>query len=201
MFAFALLVSSAFAFSVEIGATNASLPLQDEDFAFVSPTAMPILVGVRGGFGFDDHVAIVADARWGAMGSTVSSDRYDSFQSAMYAGQYALGARAGVPLANEVLRPYATAQVTLLHAQVKFDDDPNDDRSLGQSATGAWAPGVVAAAGFEVSPKRAFLGLIDPAVWVEVGYGYTAPLSLGDLGALRPGGGLAARGGLMLRFE
>jgi hypothetical protein len=201
MIALFALMSTASALSLEVGVTSSTLPLKDEDLRTWSDSKLPQLWGFRAGVGFGDSVAIVADGRFAYRGSVVSNASFPTFETAMSFDQIGLGGRFGKSFLDEVVRPYGIAEVTVLRSGLRFDDDPVDDHSPGQTLTQAFAPGFNVAAGFEVSPQRDAAGMLDPAGWLELGYGYTAPLVYNDVGTLRPGGGFVARLGFAMRFE
>lgn len=201
MIALLLSVSTASAVSVEVGVATTTLPLHDPDLRTWYSSELPTLLGFRAGVGFGDNVAVIADFRTAYRGAEVSTPAFTSFETAMALDQLALGARVGKSFLDEVVRPYGIAELTVLRSGLRFDDDPADDDSPGQSRQQAFAPGFTVQAGFEVSPQRESAGMLDPAGFVELGYGYTAPLTFADLGTVRPGGGFVGRVGFVMRFE
>ena len=81
------------------------------------------------------------------------------------------------------LHPYVTAQFLGLVGALRLDDAPYDDNNPNELREYGFAPGGVAAAGFDLVFLRADRA-VRPATNLELGYAYEAPLALGDMGSL-----------------
>jgi hypothetical protein len=82
------------------------------------------------------------------------------------------------------LKPYVTVQGTFLWGTVKLDDDPSDDENLNELRRSGVTGGGQAALGLDL----VLLGetrTVRPTIGFEAGYGWLAPLTLGDMGSLR----------------
>ncbi|MFZ5477843.1 MAG: hypothetical protein ACOZNI_13800 [Myxococcota bacterium] len=168
-------------------------------------------VGLRVGKEVHDRVAIVAGWQHGTVGADVESDDdgddydYDtgdtglssgSFRAAFYGNQLTLGAKADVELLPW-LHPYATVQGVGVVAVVRFDDDLDDDENATQVQRTGFSGGLLAAGGVDF-PIRV-KGDVAIAPYLELGYGFVAPIRFDELGEVGFGG-FAGRTGVGVRF-
>lgn len=167
-------------------------------------------IGVRGGVAVHERVAIVAGYQYGAVGAEIGAwseddwegeDAYTgAFSSAAHAflgHRLMLGAKADVPMAN-YFAPYALVHGDALIGTVRLDDDAEDDENVTQRARTGATGGFGGALGVSFPVETASPGLkVTP--YLELGYDWFAPLSLGDLGAVQPRG-FAGRAGVGLQF-
>jgi len=147
-------------------------------------------VGVRAGYGFSPSLAVVLDWQHGVEGGGLETYAgYDEDYDYSY-GNLAITTNAwsvGPKLSLDAiswLKPYATVQGTFLWGTVKLDDDPGDDENLNELRRSGVTGGASAALGLDLvllSEQRT----IRPAIGFEAGYGWLAPLGLGDMGQLR----------------
>lgn len=154
--------------------------------------------GVRAGVNLTDALVVVGGWHRVRRGAEVSVPGADgSFVAAFFADEFTLGPKAQAEV-GDVFFPYVTTQALLFRGTMKLDDDPDTRHNTGQVSATALAPGVLALGGVELrSPSDR--GDLCLGFFLEVGYGYVARAEYGDFGPMRPGG-LAARGGLGVRF-
>lgn len=161
--------------------------------------------GLSAGVKFHDRLAVVGSWHRVRRGSDILLVDYEeSFEeanigrSAFIGDEFTLGVKGDFQVTRWFL-PYASVEAMLLRATVRFDDDPDDNESPGQLSNGAAAPGGLFALGIELRiPKGDAPFTI--AFTYEVGYGLVAQLNFSELGDIQPGGGLAMRSGLGVRF-
>jgi hypothetical protein len=79
----------------------------------------------------------------------------------------------------------------------RLDDDSNDDENLTQVQRAGLTGGFLAAGGLDVLIR--VRGNVYIAPYVEVGYGWMAPLALKDLGTVQFSG-FSGRSGVGVRF-
>ena len=189
-----------FAVAVERG----SLGISDEAFdVFSNRDTLPSW-GAKVGFRLDSHLELVGSWARSRRGSNIEvfipSDTFDDpaqrFVAALTTNQFGAGLRADVTLLD-VLLPYVSVQGTVTTGMARLDDDPSRASNPNQLTASGIGAGVLAFAGTElrVPPDSD----VQVTLHLELGYGYTSAIALGELGSVQPGG-LAARGGLGLRF-
>lgn len=192
---------TASAFEVELAGEVGSQHNGDRAYdLFSDGNALPS-VGLRAGArpGGAQHVPVGVVASWhhNSRGSWRYADEA-SYVAAFTVDTFGLGVKLDADI-GEVFAPYVAAQTLLVRGLARFDDDPTDRHSPGQTKYAGVAPGLLAVGGVEVSspdfasfPGEVFLHL-------EVGYGAIAPLQLGELGSMAPHG-VAVRSGIGMRF-
>ena len=155
--------------------------------------------GLRVGYAVHDRVAIVGGWHLGRNGQDVFVDGEDqqSFRAAFTGHEFLLGAKADLPLARW-FRPYALLQAMGVYGVVRLDEDVSTEDNLNQIKEGAFAPGGVAAGGFDIRvPFKEEAYII--ATYFEFGYGQILPLRFQDMGDITMGG-FAFRWGVGARF-
>lgn len=207
-----LSLCSAFAATNEVGFEVGWLGNSDPRWGTFAEGRTYGTAGLRVGLKVHERVAIIAGWQHGNTGMTLSSpyeeevydeeeDAYygggsESLRTAFYGDQFTLGGKADVQL-FKWLHPYATVQGVGMRALVRFDDDDGDDENLTQVQRAGVTGGVLATAGLDfpihIGPKYA----ISP--YVELGYGWLAPVVFKDVGALEFDG-FAGRTGVALHF-
>lgn len=188
--------------SAEIGALNNSDVAYD---LFSSGDAMPSY-GFKAGYRLAERVAAVAS--WGLVrhGQTLIvgasdddgdfEDETDAFVAALIGHELTLGAKADVSI-EDVLLPYVSTQGLVMIAEMRFDDEPTDRDNPGQVSASAMTGGFLATAGAELRfPPRS---PVAAAWYLEMGYGWLARASFGELGTMKPTG-FAVRSGVGVRF-
>ncbi len=167
-------------------------------------------IGLRGGFAVHPNVAIIAGWQHSTHGASVDvpgaasyddeeEDYYDyggGFQTALYTDQISVGSKADVKV-FKWLHPYVTAQVVGMRGLARLDDDNNDDENLTQVQRAGLTGGFLGAGGLDFIIK--VRGTFAIAPYVELGYGWMAPMAFEDLGTLQFSG-FAGRTGVGVRF-
>ncbi len=161
--------------------------------------------GLRAGVAVHDRLAIIGGWHHGKKGMRLGFDESweddeeaYGFASVFYGDSFTLGLKADVPVAVW-FRPYATAQGLGLRGMVRLDDDLSEDDNLNQIQQADFSLGGIGALGvdFRVPFKDGAWAL---ASYLELGYGYAAPLDFGDLGELDELHGVVFRWGAGVRF-
>lgn len=206
---FLTLLSSALAATNEVDLEVGWLGTGDTSFNRVSDSDLLPTYGLRVGLKVHDRIAVIGGWQHGQTGVTVSSGGdesyyyYDgdgggsSFRSAFYGDLLTVGAKGDVRV-NDYFYPYLTAQGAIQLGTVRIDDDPDNDQNLGQLKQSGATGGFVAAVGAEVPVQLGQSG-IALAPYLELGYGWLAPMGLSSLGSLRMGG-FTGRTGFGVRF-
>jgi hypothetical protein len=141
----------------------------------------------------DGGVAVYAPS----VGATAYDEEYTgAFDSTFAADELTLGSKADVKV-FKWLRPYVAAQLVGMRGAVRLDDDDVDDENLTQKYQAGVTGGLMGTAGlaFPIHVHEQ-IGL---APYVELGYGWLAPLVLGDLGSVQFQG-FTGRAGLAVTF-
>ncbi len=201
------LLSSALAATNEIDLEVGWLGSGDTTFNRVSDADLLPSYGLRAGLKVHDRVAIIAGWQHSQTGSDIrtngeDSDYYDggsssSFRAAYFGDLVSVGAKADVRV-NDYFYPYLTAQGAVQLGTVRLDDNADNDQNLGQVQQSGATGGFLAAIGAEVPVQLGTSG-IALAPYLEVGYGWLAPMGLEELGALKLGG-FTGRAGFGVRF-
>ncbi len=164
--------------------------------------------GLRVGYAVHPNVAVIAGwqhAVHGAgivvpgLGSETGDDDYygqDAFFAALYSDQVSVGAKADVQLLRW-LHPYVTAQLVGMRGLVRLDDDLNDDENVTQREVAGLTGGLLGGAGLDIPIRVKGRWAIAP--YVELGYGWMAPMQLEGLGSLQFAG-FSGRTGIGVRF-
>ena len=193
--------------SFELGSFGA----HDPNWELFSNDEQLVTWGFRGGYAITPNLAVIATWQHGAWGGGLDiygeSSYYDdddeyyyedtSLNLAFTANQFGVGPKYDVELFSW-LRPYATAQFIAFLGTVRMDEDEDHDDNINQYKTSGFSPAGMAALGIDfipVRPRRT--GSL--ATYLEMGYGYAAPMKLGDLGQLSFNG-FALRWGVGARF-
>lgn len=164
--AHATLITSLLAFSGvaqaaqhEVSFELGSLATPDPTWDLFSYGLASSTVGVRLGYGLDERITILAswhhDAQGGEADINYEDDwSYDSgFGLAFYGNTFAAGPKFHHAV-KPWLAPYATAQLMLVHGQIKLDDNIYDDENANQMRYSSMAPGGLVTAGVDVMPLR-----------------------------------------------
>ena len=155
-----------------------------------------------------DRVAIIAGWQHSQTGGDIStgSDEsyyyYDGGSSSRFRAAYigdliSVGAKADLRV-NDYFYPYLTAQGAIQLGTVRLDDNADNDQNLGQVQQSGATGGFLAALGAEVPVQLGTSG-IAVAPYLELGYGWFAPMGLEELGSLKLGG-FSGRTGFGVRF-
>lgn len=205
-----LLCLSAFAADNEVNFDVGWLGAHDQAWNTFSDTEFLAGVGVRGGLRVHDRVAIVADFHhsWAgadnalpSVGSRVT-DGYDDYYdesyltAAMWNEQLAVGAKADL----EVWRwfhPYVTLQAVAVLGVARLDDDANDPENLTQIQRIGFTGGARGHLGMDFPIHATEDVAIAP--YLEMGYGWLAPMYLEDLGTVQFSG-FSGHAGVGVRF-
>ncbi|MES2640293.1 MAG: hypothetical protein V4850_12440 [Myxococcota bacterium] len=186
--------------SFELGWLGANDPAWDTFSAADSLNSF----GLRAGFAVHPNVAVIAGWQHATHGADVYSEsdgddynsQQDSFQTAMYTDQITVGSKADVKV-FKWLHPYVTAQVVGMRGLARLDDDRNDDENLTQIQRAGLTGGFLAGGGLDfLIPVRDNVSI---APYVEVGYGWLAPMAFQDLGTVQFSG-FSGRAGVGVRF-
>ncbi len=213
------LVSPASAATHEISVEAGWLGTADPAFSLFSDGAAIGSIGLRGGFKVHDHVAVIAGWQHATNGAQVSAPGgglasggggdttyyygeddyyYDevSFRTALYTDQITLGSKADVKV-FKWLHPYVAAQVIGMRALARVDDAAGDDENLTQVQRAGVTAGAMGTLGLDFPIGSGGAWAIAP--YVELGYGWLAPVRLGELGNLHLSG-FTGRAGVGVRF-
>lgn len=194
---------SAFAFEAELAGEVGSLHIGDPEYdLFTRGNALPS-VGLRAGFRptGDRHVPVGVMASWhhNTRGSRIGDGQGGpDYVAAFTTDTFGLGARLDADI-GEVFSPYLGVQGLLMRGLARFDDDPSDNDSPGQTKVAGLAPGLLTVGGIEMSSPDFTVFSGEVFVHLEIGYGVTAPIRLDGLGDLQPRG-VAVRSGIGMRF-
>lgn len=181
--------SPALAGGSELSFNWGRLGAPDDNWGLLSYNDQLRTVGVRAGYGLNDHLSVVAGWQRGSDGGAYYAGddddyyyEYDtsSFNMALTTNRLSVGPKARVEIFPWFV-PYATVQASLLVGSLRLDDDLDSDENLNQIRSNALAPGAVGAAGLELIARRSDR-LIRPALGFEAGYGWMASLNLDPVG-------------------
>jgi len=189
--------------SFEVGWFGATDPAFD---TFANGNSLGSL-GLRAGYAVHPNVAIIAGWQHATNGATIGVPDTDdtdteyygagsSFQTALYTDQISVGSKADVKV-FKWLHPYVTAQLVGMRGLARLDDDSNDDENLTQVQRAGLTGGFLAAGGLDFLIR--VRGNVYIAPYVELGYGWMAPLALKDLGTVQFSG-FSGRSGVGVRF-
>ncbi len=154
--------------------------------------------GLRAGVAVHDRLAVIGGWHHGKKGMRMAAGNGSVFASVFYGDSFTLGLKVDVPVAVW-FRPYATAQGQGFRGMVRLDDDLYEDDNPNQIEQADFSFGGIGALGtdFRVPFKDGAWAL---ASYLELGYGYAAPLDFGDLGELDGLHGVVFRWGVGVRF-
>lgn len=179
--------SPALAGGSELSFSWGRLGAPDDNWELLSYDEQLRSVGVRAGYGLNDHLSVVAGWQWAMDGGAFySQSDYDedyeseSFNLALTTNRFSVGPKARVEVFPWFV-PYATVQASLLVGSLRLDDDLESDDNLNQIRSNALAPGAVGALGLELIARRSDR-MIRPALGFEAGYGWMASLNLDPVG-------------------
>jgi hypothetical protein len=155
------------------------------------------LPGVRVGYRVVDRVAV--QAAWGALrtGAEVTAGTDTRFIAAMTAHQVRLGAKADVPLVEDVFYPSISAAGVAMPTLWRFDGDPTVRDPLSQVRQSGLPLGFELLGGAELRVRTR--GTWTAAAFLDLGGTWLSRAQFGDLGDMKPGG-FTAHGGFGLRF-
>jgi hypothetical protein len=165
-------------------------------------------VGLRGGIRVHPNVELVLGwqhaANGGEVGLGAADAGYDddeyvsggSFSAALLTDQVSVGSKADVKVWSW-LHPYVTVQLVGMRGIGRLDDDANDDENLTQVQRVGFTGGAMGALGldFPIHVK----GRVGIAPYLEMGYGWLAPLRLHELGDVQFAG-FTGNTGVGVRF-
>lgn len=156
--------------------------------------------GFRLGYAVHPRIAIIGGAQFGKTGQTVesySTEDRSTFYTGFYGDTFTLGAKGDVQVASW-LHPYVTVQGVGLRGLARFDDDRAHDDNASQVQVAGFTGGVLGTVGLDFPIALGHSGFaVSP--YTEFGYGWTAPLALGDVGSVQLSG-FTGRAGVGLRF-
>lgn len=203
---FALWLSTALAGTNEVAATLGWLDSGDPAWQVLAQSGACSTWGGHVGLKVHDRVTVLAGYRHGVVGADLGAsdwedgdgdERFTSVGTAFYGNTFTLGARADWN-AVEFFAPYARVDAQGLLGMVRLDDEPDDDENVTQRQKVSFAPGFDATLGLSFPVPTALPSLyVTP--FLEMGYGWVAPLKLGDLGRVQPAG-FTGQGGIALQF-
>lgn len=203
MIALSLMLASAA--EVEVNATAGAVHIGDPSFdIFGTNNALTSLgLGAAVRPSGDRHVPVALVASWQRhqRGRRVRITEADSggltFNSAFTTDTFSIGPKIDLDVA-EVWAPYVTVQAAAMRGLARFDDDPDDNKSPGQTRRAGIAPGLMVLGGTEFSsPDTA--SKLEFVCHMEAGYSRFGAIGLGDLGSVRPGG-FVLRTGVGMRW-
>ncbi len=159
--------------------------------------------GLRAGFALSEQLSVLASYRYASGGTNVGYDYLqsgapgDEFIAAYFGHALALGPKLAART-DRIFSPYGTAQLTARYATLRLDADPVIDDDATQLSASGFTPGAALAAGLDIilpPGKRSW----TPAIFLELGYGYTLDTRFDSLGTLSASG-TSLRWGLGVRF-
>ncbi|NOY26664.1 MAG: outer membrane beta-barrel protein [Oligoflexia bacterium] len=183
----ALLAGPAAAADNELSLELGSFGTSDSRFDMIQDSAAIGTVGGRIGLALLDNLSVVAGYHRGTWGSQVDVNEVTQntdFQIAYQGNQVLLGPKADVRV-TDWFSPYVTLQGGVFFGRVLLDEDAVHDDNVNQIAANGWAPGGVAALGFDLVPVRQRKRLRF-GTHLEMGTGLVAASSFS---ATPPGGG------------
>jgi hypothetical protein len=134
-------------------------------------------LGARAGFRPHPRIAIVLDYQHSQdeMGFTTPSG---GFNTSIDINRFGLGVKGDIRVGSW-FRPYGIVEGLGVSTTARLDDDPEHDDNVTQLKEGGLSGGVYGALGAEFLIS---LGSLALAPYLELGYGYVAPTSFGNLG-------------------
>lgn len=168
----------------------------DDRYAmFSGDDSLPVW-GLRGAWRFNPNVSLLVD--WGHGGATQENNLdIGSWQSQFRANSLGVGLRVDGHLSKH-LSPYFNLMADGILAQVRLDDDPNHDDNSTQIRAHGLGIGGYSALGLAV-PFGDAHSSVRMTPYLEMGYGLSSNINIGDLGAVRFYG-FSGRAGVALRF-
>lgn len=201
-----LLFSTALAASNEVGLSIGWLDSGDPAWRHVAESGAYATWGGHFGLAVHDRVTVLAGYRHGRVGADLdawdwdsdeSSSSFNSAKNAFYANTFLLGAKADWEVV-ESFTPYLGLQAQGLLGMARVDDELDDDENVSQRQQVGFSPGFVVTGGLAFPVPTAVDGMyVTP--WVDAGYGWVAPLKLGDLGRVQPSG-FTGQAGVAFQF-
>lgn len=158
------------------------------------------MAGLRVGWPVHKNVAILGTLEHGASGAEIEIGD-GSFSSGMDAAWWGTLLGAGVKVNYDVAKwfeVYGTAQALGVHQLVRVDDDSSVDDNLTQVEAGGLTGGATGSAGVSFRIPFGNTG-VSLAFTGELGYLWTAPDQIGDMGPIQLSG-VTGRVGTGLRF-
>jgi hypothetical protein len=184
----------------ELSFEMASFAAKDPAWDTFSPDNTMTTLGLRAGYRVHDRVAVIGSYHHTRTGS----DLYDGIndvtlgRAAFFGNEFALGGKADLSVKDFML-PYVTLSGLLLYSDVRFDDDPDDDDNPGQVKETTFSGGLRGMGGLEFRIPRWEPPGFTVGAYLELGYTYLSPISVGGLGDMDLGG-FTVRGGLGVRY-
>jgi hypothetical protein len=147
----------------------------------------------------DKNLSVVASYHFGQAGSQnlVPDDpgSAEGFVAAFNAHQFIAGVRGDMG-GTGFVQPFVSAKATALLGVARLDDDLDSDENLTQTQASGIAPGAVLAGGISgLIP----VGPVQVRLDTELGYAYSLPMGIGELGSLQFSG-FHMRWGAGVRF-
>ena len=195
---FAMLCASALAAEREVDLELGWLGAEDPAYDLFSEADSLSTWGVRAGWPVMDRLAVVGGWQHGASGMTLQSGEDLEIATGLWSNAASLGVKADVSM-TRWLSLYATVQGAGLFQLARMDDDPEDDENAGQVEAHGFAPGAYAALGPEFLIPLGKDKERSLALYAEFGYGWLAPMELGDFGRIQYMG-FSGRLGTGVRF-
>jgi hypothetical protein len=196
-----LLAGAAWAEGNEINGTIAWVGADNPQWHVFADAAVMPSGGIRLGYGLNEHITITAGWQHVAAAQGLydaSVDETDLDPELRFRGdQLLVGVKSGVNLFPG-FSPYAGVQAGGMLAGVRIGDDLEDEDNAGRVKRAGATGGATAELGVDFPIDLGGSGLAI-APYVELGYGWFAPLKLDDLGKI-PIHGFAGQAGAGLRF-
>ena len=176
---------------------------EDEAWGLFTDYGSQSTYGLRAGFAVSEQLSVLAGYYYASSGTNVGYGYLqdgapgDSFIAAASGHTLALGPKLAAR-SDRIFSPYGTAQLTARYTTLRLDADPVIDDDATQISASGFTPGAALAAGLDIvlPPKERSW---TPALFFELGYGYTLDTRFGDLGRMSASG-TSLRWGLGARF-
>jgi hypothetical protein len=141
--------------SVELG----GLPTRDDTFLLFTDQPLTRSWGLRGAYGFGEHLSLLADLQVSRTGTAYDLAVYDgesitsgadALIASLQTTWIGVGPKARLPLGPKGrIAPYAALQGVALFGTARLDDDPNADDNPGQLTQRTASVGLRGVAGAE----------------------------------------------------
>ncbi len=153
--------------------------VSDDNWSQISWTDAVNTIGISGGYGINRNLTLMV----GLHHRKYVNDTYiydfdgEDPTTSFSATQLSVGPKYSVEL-KSWLRPYATAQAVAWMGTLSADEDLDEEENLNELSWSAFAPGIKAAAGFDIIPLK--VGKVEVATHMDFGYGAALNLEFTD---------------------